>query len=54
MLKFGKQEQDIHIKQAWQVPEVYAGIDTSGAAIYLHLTWWADWCAMFINGQQVQ
>jgi alpha-mannosidase len=54
MIAFLKQEQDIHIRQIWRVPEVYAGIDTSGAAVYLHLTWWVDWCVVFINGQQVQ
>lgn len=54
MLAFLKQEQNIHIKQIWQVPESYAGLNTRGAAIYLHLTLWADWWAVFINGQQVQ
>ncbi len=54
MVAFLKGEENIHVKQTWQVPEVYAGIPTSGATIRLSLIWWADICEIWINHQKVQ
>lgn len=47
-------EENIHLKQTWQVPETYAGLPTSGATIRLNLIWWADICEVWINKQKVQ
>ena len=54
MVAFLKGESNIHVKQTWQVPEVYAGIPTAGATIRLNLIWWADICEIWINGEKVQ
>ncbi|BBC24166.1 alpha-mannosidase [Pseudanabaena sp. ABRG5-3] len=54
MLSFLPREENIHIKQVWQVPEIYAGLPTLGAAIRLNLIWWADICEVWVNGEKVQ
>ena len=53
-IAFLKGEEDIHIKQTWLVPEVYAGFPTAGATIRLNLIWWADICEIWVNGKKVQ
>jgi alpha-mannosidase len=54
MLSFLPREENIHIKQVWQVPEIYVGLPTLGATIRLNLTWWADICEVGVNGDKVQ
>ncbi len=54
MVAFLKGEENIHIKQTWLVPEVYAGLSTLGATIRLNLIWWADICEIWINHQKIQ
>lgn len=54
MLSFLQNEENIHLKQTWQVPEIYAGLPTSGATIRLSLIWWADICEIWINGEKAQ
>ncbi len=54
MLTFLLQEQNIHIRQIWQVPKTYAGLSTLGSTIRLNLIWWADLCEVWINDRKVQ
>ncbi len=54
MLSFLQSEENIHLKQIWQVPETYAGLSTLGAIIRLNLIWWVDICEIWINGKKVQ
>ncbi len=54
MLSFLPREENIYLKQIWQVPEIYAGLPTLGAIIRLNLIWWADICEVWINGEKVQ
>lgn len=54
MLSFLSREENIRIKQIWQVPESYAGLTTLGATIRLNLIWWADICEVWVNGEKVQ
>jgi alpha-mannosidase len=54
MLSFLQREENIHLRQAWQVPEIYAGLSTLGATIRLNLIWWADICEIWVNHQKVQ
>jgi len=54
MLSFLPREENIQIKQVWQVPEIYAGLITSSATIRLNLIWWADICEVWVNGEKVQ
>jgi alpha-mannosidase len=54
MLSFLQREENIHLRQIWEVPETYAGLSTSGATIRLSLIWWVDCCEVWINGNKVQ
>ncbi|MFM7601107.1 MAG: alpha-mannosidase [Pseudanabaena sp.] len=54
MLSFLQREENIHLRQVWQVPEIYAGLSTLGATIRLNLIWWADICEIWVNHQKVQ
>ena len=54
ILSFLQREENIHLKQTWQVPETYAGLPTLGAIIRLNLIWWADICEVWVNGEKVQ
>ena len=54
ILSFLQNEQSIHLKQTWQVPETYSGLPTLGAIIRLNLIWWADICEIWVNGEKVQ
>jgi alpha-mannosidase len=54
MLSFLPREENIYLKQIWQVPEIYAGLPTLGAIIRLNLIWWADICEVWVNGEKVQ
>lgn len=54
MLSFLPREENIYLKQVWQVPEIYAGLPTLGATIRLNLIWWADICEIWVNGEKVQ
>ncbi|MBD2176478.1 alpha-mannosidase [Pseudanabaena sp. FACHB-1998] len=54
MLSFLPKEENIHLKQVWQVPEIYAGLPTLDATIRLHLIWWADICEVWVKGEKVQ
>jgi len=53
-LSFLQNEQSIHLKQTWQVPETYAGLPTLGSIIRLNLIWWAHICEVSVNGEKVQ
>jgi alpha-mannosidase len=54
MISFLQCEENIHLKQTWQVPEFYVGMATLGATIRLNLIWWVDVCEVWINGKKVQ
>ena len=54
LLSFLQREENIHLRQTWQVPEIYAGLPTLGATIRLNLIWWADICEIWVNHQKVQ
>jgi len=54
MLSFLPKEENICLKQVWQVPEIYIGLATLGATIRLNLIWWADICEIWVNGEKVQ
>ncbi|GBO56880.1 alpha-mannosidase [Pseudanabaena sp. lw0831] len=54
MVAFLQCEENIHLKQAWQVPESYAGLSIIGSTIRLNLIWWVDICEVWINGNKVQ
>ena len=54
MLSFLPREENIYLKQVWQVPEIYADLTTLGATIRLNLIWWADICEIWVNGEKVQ
>ncbi len=54
MLSFLQSEENIHLKQIWQVPETYAGLSILGATIRLNLIWWVDICEVWINEKKVQ
>ena len=54
MVAFLQCEENIHLKQVWQVPESYAGLSIIGSTIRLNLIWWVDICEVWINGNKVQ
>jgi alpha-mannosidase len=54
MVSFLRCEEDIHLRQAWQVPDSYAGLSIIGSTIRLNLIWWVDICEVWINGSKVQ
>ena len=54
MIAFLQCEQNIHLRQAWQVPDSYAGLSIIGSTIRLNLIWWVDICEVWINGNKVQ
>ncbi|TYQ28162.1 alpha-mannosidase [Pseudanabaena sp. UWO310] len=54
MLSFLQREENIHLRQVWQVPENHAAIPIMGVTIRLSLIWWADICEIWINGHKVQ
>ena len=54
MLSFLQREENIHLRQTWQVPEIYTGLSTLGATIRLNLIWWADICEIWVNHLKVQ
>jgi alpha-mannosidase len=54
MVAFLQCEQNIHLRQVWQVPESYAGLSIIGSTIRLNLIWWVDICEVWINGNKVQ
>ncbi|MFZ4728066.1 MAG: alpha-mannosidase [Pseudanabaena sp.] len=54
MVAFLQCEQNIHLRQAWQVPNSYAGLSIIGSTIRLNLIWWVDICEVWINGNKVQ
>ncbi|TYQ25950.1 alpha-mannosidase [Pseudanabaena sp. UWO311] len=54
MVSFLQCEEDIHLRQAWQVPDSYAGLSIIGSTIRLNLIWWVDICEVWINGSKVQ
>lgn len=54
MLSFLQREENIHLRQTWQVPETYAGLAILGATIRLNLIWWADICEIWVNHRKAQ
>jgi alpha-mannosidase len=54
MLSFLQGEENICLRQIWQVPESYGGFDILGATIRLNLTWWVDICEIWVNNQKIQ
>ena len=54
MLSFLQREENIHLRQIWQVPVTYAGLSISGAIIRLNLIWWVDICEIWVNNNKVQ
>lgn len=54
IVAFLQKEENIHLRQVWQVPETYAGLSTIDATIRLNLIWWVDACEIWINGHKVQ
>ena len=54
MLSFLQREENIHLRQIWQVPVTYAGLSISGAIIRLSLIWWVDSCEIWVNNNRVQ
>jgi alpha-mannosidase len=54
MLAFLQCEENIHLRQTWQVPESYAGVSTLGATVRLNLIWWVDICEIWVNGEKLQ
>ena len=54
ILAFLQNEENIHLKQVWKVPENYAGLSTIDATIRLNLIWWVDICELWIDGHKVQ
>ena len=43
MIAFLQCEQNIHLRQAWQVPDSYAGLSIIGSTIRLNLIWWGGY-----------
>ncbi|MFN5923474.1 MAG: alpha-mannosidase, partial [Pseudanabaena sp.] len=54
ILSFLPREENIYIKQVWQVPAMYVDLPTLGTTIRLNLIWWADICEVWVNGEKVQ
>ena len=54
MLAFEQGEENIHLRQVWQIPEFYAGLPVADTIIRLNLIWWADKCEVWIDGTKVQ
>ncbi|MFN5391800.1 MAG: alpha-mannosidase, partial [Pseudanabaena sp.] len=54
MVAFLQCEQNIHLRQVWQVSESHVGLSIIGSTIRLNLIWWVDICEVWINGNKVQ
>ncbi|OIP75168.1 MAG: alpha-mannosidase [Oscillatoriales cyanobacterium CG2_30_44_21] len=54
MVAFDQGEENIHLRQIWQVPESYARLPVFDSIVRLNLIWWADICEVWINGIKVQ
>lgn len=54
ILSFLQKEENIHLRQTWQVPETYAKLSTLSSTIRLNLIWWADICEIWVNHHKVQ